>query len=86
MTSTGATSGLAATLGQNIRLARHASRLTQRELALRMNWRKTDTQAVSDWERGVRRPSDEALIVLAGVFKRDLAWFYAQHEEQDEAA
>jgi len=47
-----------------------------------MNWRKTDSQAVSDWERGVRRPSDEALIVLGELFDKDIAWFYTDHEDQ----
>lgn len=80
MTTSGASKVLAGILGANLRSARVASGLTQREVALRLSWRKTDAQAVSDWERGVRRPSDEALLLIAEMFDRDVAWFYTSHE------
>ena len=35
-----------------------------------------DGQRVSDWERGVNKPSDRYLHALAHVLERDVAWFY----------
>lgn len=71
---------VATTLGRNIKAARESIKdLTQRKLAERLD---CDPMMVSKWERGWHRPSDENLIALSRELKRDLAWFYTEHEEQ----
>lgn len=79
MAGTGQGRNLAHIVGSNLRAAREALDLTQRELALRLGG-KTDGQRISDWERGVNRPSDLSLVALADALQRDVAWFYTDHD------
>lgn len=51
-------------MGQHIRLSRHAAGLSLRELEARIDNRVT-AQAISKYERGEATPSSEVLIALA---------------------
>lgn len=64
-------------IGANLRAARAAAGLTQRQLAERIG---TDSFQVSRWERGANRPQDETLTALADALSIDLAAFYAEPE------
>lgn len=74
-----APSRFATLVGQNIKAARLSCDLTQRLLAERVG---VDAMLVSKWERGRHRPNDQNLALIAEQTNRDLAWFYAEHEEQ----
>lgn len=78
-----APSSLATTIGQNIRIARAACKLTQRELAARVD---VDAMLVSKWERGWHRPNDTNLAAIARETKRELAWFYVERKPAKAAA
>lgn len=65
-------------IGRNIADARRAADLSQTELAREAG--VTDGQIISKWERGVHRPSDEALLALGAVLGHDLAWFFTDHD------
>lgn len=67
-------------IGANIRKARKAAGLTQRQLAERIG---TDSFQVSRWERGANRPQYETLAALAAALGLTPTAFYA---EPDEAA
>jgi transcriptional regulator with XRE-family HTH domain len=73
--SSQATSRPATTLGANIKRARLAAGLTQRQLADRVD---VDPMMVSKWERGWHRPSEENLIALTRELGRDMAWLYTE--------
>jgi transcriptional regulator with XRE-family HTH domain len=73
-----ATGDLRATIATNIRSARVAADLTQAQLAAHLG---IESMAISKWERGRHAPSDGNLIALAECLRRDVAWFYTQHEE-----
>lgn len=75
---------LAALVGRNIRRARRYADLTQGELAAQVG--VSSLMAISRWERGEHRPSDESLVKLSQILGRDIAWFYAEHEVDLEAA
>lgn len=77
MSGNGATTDLAAIVAANIRSARAALGLTQREVALKLG--TGDVMAVSRWERGEHKPNDANLIALAGVLGKPVAWFYTDH-------
>lgn len=77
MTASRATGRLATTVGANIKAAREAMGLTQRQLADLVNG--VDSMAVSRWERGMHRPTDDNLFALADVLDQDPGWFYAEH-------
>ena len=66
-----------ATIAANIRAARDAKGLTQRELARLAG--DVDPLQVSRWERGLHRPSDTNVYELAKALDRDFAWFYTDH-------
>jgi transcriptional regulator with XRE-family HTH domain len=66
-------------MAANIKAAREAREMTQRELASLVN--DVDTLAVSRWERGVSRPTDANLHALAEALGVDVAWFFAEHPE-----
>lgn len=83
MTASQTARHLAATVGENIRSARRAAGLTQRELAQRLD--VADLQ-VSRWERGAHRPKDDTLIALAEILSREFSWFFIEHEDQEPAA
>lgn len=68
---------IGATVGANIRSARKAANLTQRQLAQRVN--DVDPLAVSRWERGESRPNDMNFAALAATFGVPIAWFYMDH-------
>jgi transcriptional regulator with XRE-family HTH domain len=76
--SSGQTDHAAATVATNIRSARQAKGLKQRELARLLN-EDSDSMLVSRWERGVNKPSFENLVRLSDVLDRDLAWFHTDH-------
>lgn len=80
MAANSASTNLAATLGRNIRAARRDAGLTQHELAVALG--RGDLMLVSRWERGEHRPNDENLLALANVLKRDVPWFYTDHERK----
>ena len=80
---TGTSTPLAATLAGNIRAARDDAELTQRQLAQRID---VAQMLVSNWERGVNRPSDPNLFALAEALGVSVAWFYTEHPVKQEAA
>lgn len=79
MSGTGQTRNLSLIVGANLRVAREALDLTQRELASRLGG-KTDGQRISDWERGVNLPNPLSFVALADLLGHDVAWFYTDHE------
>lgn len=83
MAANGASTPLSATLARNLQTARKAAGLTQHELAVALG--RGNAMAVSRWERGEHRPSDENLVALTAVLRRDVAWFYTDHEPSKEA-
>jgi transcriptional regulator with XRE-family HTH domain len=78
-----ASRNLAAIVGANIRTARLAAGLSQNDLAQRVGGKASLTQ-VSAWERGISRPSDDRLILLAETLGRDVGWFFTEHEQNGE--
>jgi transcriptional regulator with XRE-family HTH domain len=66
-------------VARNIRAARAAKRLTQRELAGMVNG--VDTLAVSRWERGTSLPNARNLVALAAALDREPGWFYSDLKE-----
>lgn len=72
--------GLAAIVGANIRRARHDAGLTQNELALKIG--ASSLMAVSRWETGTHRPSDDFLVSLSHVLGKDVAWFYTVSDDE----
>lgn len=75
---------LALRVGRRIRQARKAAGLNQRQLAEKIG-EPIDGQRVSDWERGVHKPSDRYMAKIAAALGRDEAWFYREVDEADEA-
>lgn len=65
-------------LSRNIKAARQAAGLTQRELAIRLGL--TDL-TVSRWERDFAVPGKDNLSALAYRLGVDIAWLYTDHEE-----
>jgi transcriptional regulator with XRE-family HTH domain len=84
MTSSDATTSIAATFSRNLKAARKSAGMTQHDLAVALG--RGDAMTVSRWERGENRPSDGYLIVLSEVLEREVAWFYTDHASQKEAA
>ena len=66
---------LALTIGRNIKAARDAKGLTQRDLAEAID---TDSFSVSRWERGAHKPSDDALAALAAALEMPLSDFFTE--------
>lgn len=66
------------TFGANLRFARRAAGLTQRQLADQLS---VDPIQVSRWERGASRPSEDHAVALCGLLKRELPWFYSENAE-----
>lgn len=69
---------LKTTIGLNLRAARTAQHLTQRELAQALD---TDAFQVSRWEVGRIRPSDATLIRMAEVLGVEYAWLLTEQEQ-----
>lgn len=67
-------------LGKNIRRARLAAGLNQRELADKLG-PATSNQHVSNWERAVNKPSERNLGRIAEALSKPIAWFYEDHEQ-----
>lgn len=61
-------------VGRNIKHARTAAGMTQGQLAAALGL--SNPMVVSNWERGVYRPSEEHFCALATALARDMAWFY----------
>lgn len=85
MSSTGQAKDLATIVGANIRHERDRREWTQSELARQIGG-KTTNQQVSDWERGVNRPSDATLLMLCQLFNHQFAWWFVDHELDGMAA
>lgn len=66
-------------IGANLRSARQAAGLTQRQLAEKIG---TDSFQISRWERGANRPQDETLHALIEALGISLAQVYAEPLEQ----
>jgi len=77
--SSQATGNLRTTVAANIKAARDAAGLTQKQLALRL---QGDPQVISKWERGEHTPTLANLSALALALGRDVSWFYTDHEKQ----
>lgn len=75
-----ASRSLATTVGSQIKAARKAAGYTQSGLAQALGLH--DGMAVSKWERGIYRPSDENLVALSILLKRDLGWFFGGNDER----
>lgn len=67
-------------LARNIREARDARGLTQRQLGALVN--DMDGMTVSRWERGRVTPSLENMTALANALGVDVAWLYTDHERK----
>lgn len=78
-----ATSSLPATIQRNIKLARAQARLSQEDFATLVGVRG---MTVSKWERGVQRPKDEHLTMLAAKLGLPGHWFHIDHEPERLAA
>jgi transcriptional regulator with XRE-family HTH domain len=71
---------IAAQIGRRIRQRRLELGWNQRQLAERIPESAVDNQRVSDWERGVNRPSERYLPLLSEVLNRPVSWFYEPDE------
>src|SRR5947209_3552405 len=72
-------SDLARIVGRQIRARRLAAGMhRQRELAEKMESPTISNQTISDWERGVNKPSDEHLRELAAILECEVSDFYAE--------
>ena len=69
---------MAERVGARIRERRLELGMKQRELADLLGSDAIDNQRISDWERGVNRPSDRYMEQLAVALKRNVAWFYSE--------
>ena len=80
----GSATTTATLVGRNIRSARTAASMTQRELGAAID---ADPQLISKWERGEHEPSPTARIRLAMVlFGGDVSRLYRDHERDDREA
>lgn len=64
-------------IGARIRQRREELGLKQAQLAARFDSDAINNQRISDWERGVHRPSERYMEQLAVALERDVSWFYA---------
>lgn len=76
-------------IGNNIREAREEKGFTQKHLARLLDQLAEaepgayDSQTVSRWERGLNRPSDENLELLAEALDRPaMTWFFTVRPEE----
>jgi transcriptional regulator with XRE-family HTH domain len=69
---------LASRIGARIREAREDSGINQRQLADRIPSDAVNNQRVSDWERGVNKPSDRYMKMIATALDRPVGWFYSE--------
>ena len=67
-------------VGDNVRAARMARGMTQRDLAAELGM---DAMAVSRWERGRVMPESVATMPrLAAALDVPIGWLYTDHEEE----
>lgn len=71
------------TVGRNIARARKERALSQHELALLVGM---DGRGISRYENGRVLPSPERLAALADHLRRDIAWFYTEHDDEPAVA
>ncbi len=74
-------SQLGVRIGRNVRAARLAKGLTQRELANAVS-EELESMAVSRWERGVAVPNLPNLLALAGALGVEPADLYREPAEE----
>lgn len=84
MTRKQATTPASTRIARNVKDARLLAGMTQSQLATALGL--GDSMTVSNWERGVFKPSDENLAALCQVLDRDLAWFYTDHDAEPSGA
>lgn len=70
------------TFASNVKAARKAKGLTQRQLGDKVG---VDTLTISRWERGAVRPTIANLAALCKALDRDMAWFHTQTTEEEAA-
>lgn len=70
-------------VGRNLRAARDAKGLTQREVAQAIG---TEGFQVSRWEKGRVRPNDVTLARLAEALDVEFVWFFIDHDAVVEQA
>jgi transcriptional regulator with XRE-family HTH domain len=75
---------MAERIGARIRGRRLQLGMKQRELADMLGSDAIDNQRISDWERGVNRPSDRYMEKLAAALQRDVSWFFRESQEDAE--
>ncbi len=68
-------------LNENIKALRKTKRLTQEELAIRLN---VVRQTISKWEKGLSVPDAEMLQKIAGVFEVDVSQLLGSPINQNE--
>ncbi len=67
---------VAVRIGAQMRARREELCLNQREVADRINVPAVSNQRISDWERGVYRPSERYLPKIAEALETDVSYFY----------
>lgn len=65
-------------ISKNILLLRKKNKLTQSELADKLNYTE---QAISKWERGLSLPDPVTLYNLAEIFNVSVSYFYEEHND-----
>ncbi len=68
-------------IGDNLAAARKASKMTQAELAERLNY---SDKAISKWERGESIPDVLVLKEIADLFSVTVDYFLMSHDKQEE--
>jgi transcriptional regulator with XRE-family HTH domain len=68
---------LARQIGERIRQRRTELGLNQGDLAALIGSTAVNNQRISDWERGVNKPSERYMEELAVALERDVSWFYS---------
>jgi transcriptional regulator with XRE-family HTH domain len=72
---------LARRIGTNLRIAREAKNLSQRELAFEM---LGDSNTISRWERGLQQPGPKNLLALARALGINVADLLVPIEDEQE--
>ena len=69
-----------AIIGKNIQELRIRAKLTQYELASKLNY---SDKAISKWERGESAPDPDVMLQLSKLFNVQIDYFYyLEHQEQ----
>lgn len=72
-------------VGRRIKERRLEMGLNQGQLAARIAGDAVNNQRVSDWERGVNKPSERYMELIAAALERPIAWFYAEDNTEETA-